>query len=105
MNKNAYKNYPSCFEVSVFKDRRIAKKFIAKGKEAKSLYYLYALKRGLTRAEALDRYFVLSLTQHVHTMRHEWGLEIHTERILPTKYARYHLVSKIRIRILKGGKK
>lgn len=105
MNKKEFYPYPSSIEVSVMDGRRVLKKFIATGKEARSLYFLYQLKRGLTRAQALEKYFVLSLTQHVHTMRHEWELEILTERIQPTRYARYHLVSNIRIRALKGGRK
>ena len=78
---------------------------VGSGKTARSLLIMYAIKMGVTRAEALGAFFVLSITQHVHQMRHDWGLEIETERVPPTGYARYHLLSPITIRILqKGGK-
>jgi hypothetical protein len=68
------------------------------GKTARSLQLLIEYKTGLTRMEALDRHGVLSLTQHVHTMRHDYGLQIETEWIIvdeKTKYGRYHLISKV----------
>lgn len=77
--------------------------YVTGGKAARSLLIMYAIKLGMTRAEALGEYFVLSITQHVHKMRHEWELEIETERVPPTGYARYHLLSPVTIRILKGG--
>lgn len=68
------------------------------GKAARSLQLLKESKAGLTRMEALERYGVLSLTQHVHTLRHDYGLHIETEWIIvdeKTKYGRYHLISKV----------
>lgn len=73
------------------------------GKPARSLWYLYQCQAGLTRAEALDRHFILSLTQHVHYFRTKLGLEIQTERIPPTRYANYHLITPVSIRILSQG--
>lgn len=77
--------------------------FINSSKGARSLLIMYAIKMGVTRAEALGGYFVLSITQHVSKMRHDWGLEIETERVPPTGYARYHLLSPITMRILTNG--
>jgi len=79
--------------------------FVSSSKAARSLLIMYAIKMGVTRAEALGGYFVLSITQHVSKMRHHWGLEIETERVQPTGYARYHLISPITIRILTNGGK
>lgn len=73
------------------------------GKPARSLWHLYQCQAGLTRAEALDRHFILSLTQHVRYFRTELGLEILTERIPPTRYANYHLITPASIRILSQG--
>lgn len=60
-------------------------------KPARSLLLLHLHKAGMTRAEALDQYSVLSLTQHVHIMRKDWDLDVMTELIPPDDYARYHL--------------
>jgi hypothetical protein len=73
------------------------------GKPACSLWYLYQCQAGLTRAEALDRHFILSLTQHVRYFRKDLGLDILTERIPPTRYANYHLITPVSIRILSQG--
>ncbi len=77
--------------------------YLASSNAARSLLILYLIKIGVTRAEALGEYFLLSLTQHVSKIRHEWGLEIETERVPPTGYARYHLLSPVTIRILRQG--
>ncbi len=77
--------------------------FVLHGKPAKSLWYLYQYQTGLTRAEALDKHFILSLTQHVHYFRSELDLDILTERIPPTRYANYHLITPVSIRILSQG--
>lgn len=73
------------------------------GKPARSLWYLYQCQAGLTRAEALDRHFILSLTPHVYYFRHKLGLDILTERVPPTGYANYHLITPVSIRILSQG--
>lgn len=68
------------------------------GKAARSLQLLKESKAGLTRMEALEKYGVLSLTKHVHTLRHDYGLQIETEWIIvdeKTKYGRYHLISTV----------
>lgn len=68
------------------------------GKAARSLQLLKESKAGLTRMEALEKHGVLSLTQHVHILRHDYGLHIETEWIIvdeKTKYGRYHLISKV----------
>lgn len=83
----------------------LRKFYVSSSKAARSLLIMYAIKMGVTRAEALGGYFVLSITQHAHQMRHDWGLEIETERVPPTGYARYHLISPITIRILTNGGK
>ncbi len=77
--------------------------YVGASNAARSLLIMYAIKMGVTRAEALGGYFVLSITQHVHKMRHEWGLEIETERVPPTGYARYHLISPVTVNIIVGG--
>lgn len=73
------------------------------GDAARSLLYLYERQRGLSRAEALSQYSVLSLTPHVFKMRHKWGLEIFTEKVPPTGYGIYHLITPVSIRILSQG--
>jgi len=73
------------------------------GDAARSLLYLYERQRGLSRAEALSKYGVLSLTPHVFRMRHKWGLDIFTERVPPTRYGIYHLITPVSIRILSQG--
>lgn len=70
------------------------------GKPARSLWLLYNCKNGLSRAEALEKYSILSITQHVSKMRHKWDLEILTERVQPTRYAIYHLITPVFIRLL-----
>ncbi len=65
--------------------------YVRSSKPAFSLLLLYLKKLGMTRAEALDQYFILSLTQHVHIMRKYWDLDVVTELIPPDNYARYHL--------------
>ncbi len=69
------------------------------GKPLRSLKLLKENKAtGLTRAEALEKYGILSLTQHVHTLRHEYSIEIFTEWVNAdetTKYGRYYLISNI----------
>lgn len=77
--------------------------FVLDGKPAKSLWYLYQYQAGLTRAEALDNHFILSLTQHVHFFRHSLKLDIETERVDETHYARYHLLTPLNTRILSQG--
>jgi hypothetical protein len=78
--------------------------YIGASNAARSLLIMYAIKMGVTRAEALGAYFVLNITQHVHTMRHKWGLEIETEPVPPTRYARYHLISPVIVNIFVRGK-
>lgn len=73
--------------------------FFISGKQARSLLSLYRSKNGLTRAESLAHFFILSLTQHVFDLRHDLDLEIWTERIDETRYGRYHLLSPLEIRI------
>jgi len=77
--------------------------FVLDGKPAKSLWHLDQCQAGLTRAEALDSHFILSLTQHVHFFRHELKLDIETERVDETRYARYHLLTPLKTRILSQG--
>lgn len=76
--------------------------YVRSSKPAYSLLLLYLKKLGMTRAEALDQYFVLSLTQHVHIMRKYWDLDVVTELIPPDNYARYHLPP-LTIKIYKTG--
>jgi hypothetical protein len=78
---------------------------VLNGRHAKSLWYLNQCRTGLTRIEALDEHRILSLTQHVHFFRNQLNLEIITERILPTRYANYRLITPISIRILSQGRK
>jgi len=75
---------------------------VVSGKPAYSLWHLYTRKGGLSRADALSKYFILCLTQHVHFFRHELDLEIFTEKVPPTGYGIYHLITPLSIRILSG---
>jgi len=72
------------------------------GDHAHTLWHLYTRKSGLSRAEALKRHFILSLNEHVHFFRHELDLEIFTEKVPPTGYGIYHLITPLSIRILSG---
>jgi len=78
-----------------------AKPMEVNGRVARTLQYLCACKAGLTRAEALDKYGVLSLTQHVFILRHTYGLDIVCERVRydsfegESNYGRYHLIDNI----------
>ena len=76
---------------------------IVSGKPARSLLCLYQSESGLTRIESLSKYGILCLTQHVSKMRHKWGLEVLTERVQPTGYGIYHLITPVSIRILSQG--
>ena len=86
-----------------------ARVFRVSGRTARSLKYLYDHAQGLTRIESLAQYGILSLTQHVHSLRYRYGLEIETERVPHegrdgySKFGRYHLVSLISIRDLNEG--
>lgn len=106
-NQKVQTNYVSIIEVTIpsHSPEHPPVVFVLDGKPARSLWYLYQCKDGLTRAEALDRHFILSLTQHVHYFRNELGLKILTERIPPTRYANYHLITPISIRVLSQGGK
>lgn len=79
--------------------------YLGKCDAARSLLLIARSKQGATRAEALERYFILSLSQHVHIVREHcnfWYV-IDTERVGPTRYARYHLPDDIAIRLFKDG--
>lgn len=76
---------------------------IVSGKPARSLLCLYQSPSGLTRIESLSRYGILCLTQHISKMRHKWGLDVFTQRIEPTRYGRYHLITPVSIRVLSQG--
>lgn len=75
--------------------------------EARSLLLIALTKNGVSRAEALEKYSILSLTQHVHKIRKKcsyWHV-IETEIIKPKGYGRYHLPPDIKLRLFTlGGK-
>lgn len=73
------------------------------GRPARSLWRFYQGQAGLTRSEKLDRYFIPSLTRHVHYFRVKIGLYFLTKIIFPFRYATYHLITPVSIRILKQG--
>jgi hypothetical protein len=79
--------------------------YLGASDEARSLLLLACTKHGITRTEALDKYFILSLTQHVSEIRKHCGYwdVIDTERVGPKRYARYHLSKDITIRLFKIG--
>lgn len=85
----------------VFEDQNKDSFFLPASKEAKSLLLIYRAKNGLTRAEALERHFILCLTQHVAKIRHVWGLNIFTEHVGPKRYGRYHLLTPLVINVYK----
>ena len=70
---------------------------------ARSLLAITSYKMGLTRAEALSQLSILSLTQHVSTLRHDcndWDAII-TEFVGPKRFARYHIAPHVEIKLFK----
>ncbi|MDX1923143.1 MAG: hypothetical protein SFW65_08455 [Alphaproteobacteria bacterium] len=83
---------------------------VIKGTLARSLMHLKQCEmNGLTRIEALSKFGILSLTQHVSVFRHEYALDVecirvsHKGRHGASKYGRYFLKTQIIIRVISGG--
>lgn len=87
----------------------VLKSITIKGQMARSLHHIYTSAGGLSRSDALTKYGILSLSHHVHTMRHTYGLNIITERVSisgrdgATWFGRYHFVTAATVEVLSYG--
>ena len=81
--------------------------YLSTSDTARSLLLIARAKHGVTRAEALEKYFILSLSQHVHIVREHcnFGDVVDTERVGLKRYARYHVPEDVEIRLFKTGGK